>query len=175
VLFRRSCISGDAGFRPSLTGAEDYDLYLRVARGSPICCHSQVVAEYRLHPSSASRKSMMMLTHTLAVLSDQWPFARTSFRYAMAYFCGSMSWRRKYGRQLTMEMAMSELELWSQEDRAAWRLLARSYPQGMLMVLIGRMLPRNLLRHMLHRHKENPASQVPGDLYAARRSDKIPL
>jgi glycosyltransferase involved in cell wall biosynthesis len=151
VLFRRSCFGDNAGFSPSLTGAEDYDLYLRVARHSPICCHGQVVSEYRLHPCSASRKSRMMLTNTLAVVAEQWPFARKSLRYGMAYFCGSLFWRRKYGRQLTVEMAMSELQLSPQEDRAAWRLLARSYPQGMLVVLISRMLPKNLVRYMLQR------------------------
>jgi glycosyltransferase involved in cell wall biosynthesis len=151
VLFRRSCISEHCGFRPSLTGAEDYDLYLRVARDSLICCHSQAVAEYRLHASSASHKSTMMLAHTLAVISEQWPFARKSLRRMAAYFYGCLFWRRKYGRQLTVEMAMSELGLPPQEARIAWRLLARSYPQGLLVVLISKVLPKNLVRFMLLR------------------------
>ena len=96
VLFRRSCFMNAGVFRASLTGAEDYELYLRVARdSSPMCCHSQVVAEYRQHASSASRKSAMMLNHTLAVVSEQWPFARKSIRHMWAYFRGFLFWRRK--------------------------------------------------------------------------------
>lgn len=151
VIFRRSCFSDNIGFRPSLKGAEDYDVYLRVARLAPMCCHSQVVAEYRLHSSNASHNSKIMLSQTLAVLSEQWPFAQRSLRYVLAYLYGSMFWRRKYGRQLTVEMAMPESKLSLQTDRAAWRLLARSYPQGMLLVLISRILPNNLVRSILQR------------------------
>jgi len=151
ALIRRSCFRQHSGFKPSLGGAEDYDFYLRVARNSPICCHRQVVSEYRLHPSSASRKSIMMLTQTLAVFSEQWPFARKSLRRMAAYLYGSLFWRRKYGRQLTVEMVTSGSEFPPQEAKIAWRLLARSYPQGILVVLISRMLPKNLVRFMLQR------------------------
>jgi glycosyltransferase involved in cell wall biosynthesis len=151
VLFRRSCFTDEDAFRPSLTGAEDYELYLRVARGAPMCCHSHVVSEYRLHPSSASRKSAMMLEHTLAVVAEQWPFARKSLRYRNAYLRGSLFWRRKYGRQLTVEMATNGTQWSAQENGMAWRLLARSYPQGILVVLISRILPKHLIQLMFQR------------------------
>lgn len=158
VMFRRSCFNRTPGFMSNLTGAEDYELYLRVARTSPICCHNQVVSDYRQHPSSASRKSLMMLSHTLSVFSDQWPFARQSIRHMLAYFHGSLSWRRKYGRQLAMEMATSTLP--PQEYRAALRMLTGSYPQGMLVVWLCRILPRNLIRSVLQRHHRNQASMT---------------
>jgi len=155
VMFRRSCFNGTPGFMSNLTGAEDYELYLRVARTSPICCHNQVVSDYRQHPSSASRKSLMMLSHTLSVLSGQWPFARKSIRHMLAYFRGSLSWRRKYGRQLAVEMATSTLP--AEEYRTALRMLTGSYPQGMLMIWLSRLLPRNLMRTVLQRYSRNHA------------------
>ncbi len=174
VIFRRSCFSDNAGFRANLKGAEDYDVYLRVARASPICCHRQVVAEYRLHSSNASHNAKMMLTNTLAVHSEQWPFARRSLRYMLAFLYGSLFWRRKYGRKLTAEMAMSKAILPPQEDRAAWRLLARSYPAGMLVVFISRMLSKNLAKSMLQRHEgdQDNGTMAKSNLRASKEPDR---
>jgi glycosyltransferase involved in cell wall biosynthesis len=150
VLFRRSIFSQQEGFRDSLRGAEDYELYLRIARVSPVCCHQNIVAEYRIHSSNSSRNSQIMLAHTLNVVSEQWPFARKSIRYVRAYLYGWLFWRRKYGRQLTREMATAEPFLDSYR-RAAWWMLVSSYPQGLVMVLVSRMLPRDLVKAMLQR------------------------
>ena len=49
VLFRRSVLLEIGGFDTNLRVAEDYELYLRIARVYPICCHSTLMAEYRLH------------------------------------------------------------------------------------------------------------------------------
>jgi len=155
VILRRACFPESIFFRPSLNGAEDYDLYLRLAQLSPVCSHSQVVSEYRLHSSNASRNSRMMLSHTLAVISEQRPFALKSMRYFMAYLYGSLFWRRKYGRQLTVEMAMSDFELPPHEGISAWSLLARSYPLGIPVVLISRMLPKSLVRSLFRRNEVN--------------------
>ena len=151
VVFRRSFLGDGLAFRPSLSGAEDYELYLRLAREAPFCCHNEVVTEYRLHSSSASRKSAMMLSHTLTVFSEQWPYAKGSLRYLRSFLYGSYFWRRKYGRQLTVEMATSETPISAQERQQAWRLLARSYPFGIIVLLVSRILPRNLVRSVLHR------------------------
>ena len=71
VLFRRSIFDEVGGFDAKLPVAEDYELYLRIARGWPICCHSVIVAEYRMHEANTSRDSELMLTTTLQVLKDQ--------------------------------------------------------------------------------------------------------
>ena len=150
VIFRRSAIKGNDAFRPGLGGAEDYELYLRLAREGAFCCHSQVVTEYRLHEASASRKSAMMLSDTLKVFSEQWPFARRSLKHMWSFLQGSLFWRRKYGRQLTVEMATSDA-LSPHESKRGWRLLARSYPFGMLVVLASRVLPKHLVKSVLQR------------------------
>jgi len=151
VMFRRSSLGDEPAFRPSLAGAEDYELYLRLARDAPFCCHNQVVTEYRLHPASASRKSAMMLSHTLEVVSEQWPFAKRSLRYMWSFMYGSLFWRRKYGRQLTAEMATTDATIPPQERRHAWRLLARSYPFGVVVVLVSRILPKQLVKSVFQR------------------------
>ena len=171
VMFRRSFFCGNPGFMPNLTGAEDYELYLRIARASPICCHNQVVSDYRQHPSSASRNSLMMLSHTLSVFSGQWPFARKSIRHMLAYLHGSISWRQKYGRQLAVEMATSTLA--PQEYRTALRMLAGSYPQGMLVVLLSRILPQNVIRFALQRHLRKHASETCGTRYSRRIASSL--
>ena len=150
VMFRRSAIKGNMAFRPGLGGAEDYDLYLRLAREGMLCCHTQVVTEYRLHEGNSSRKSAMMLSDTLAVMSEQWPFARRSFKHMWSFLQGSLFWRRKYGRQLTVEMATSDA-LSRHESKTGWRLLARSYPFGILVVLASRVLPKDLVKSVLQR------------------------
>lgn len=150
VMFRRSSIRGNDAFRPGLGGAEDYELYLRLAREGALCCHNQVVTEYRLHEASASRKSAMMLIDTLKVFSEQWPFARKSLKYTWSFLQGSLFWRRKYGRQLTVELATSDA-LSPLQSKTGFRLLARSYPLGLLVVIASRMLPRDLVKSVLQR------------------------
>ncbi len=71
VLFRRSIFDEVGGFDATLRVAEDYELYLRIAREWPICCHPVIVAEYRMHGTNTSRDSELMLTTTLQVLKSQ--------------------------------------------------------------------------------------------------------
>ena len=74
VLFRRSIFDELGGFDRNLSVAEDYELYLRIARVRPVCSHTAVVAEYRKHTENMSHNSELMLTTTLRVLSGQEKF-----------------------------------------------------------------------------------------------------
>lgn len=150
VLFRRAALSEHA-FRDSIRGSEDYDLYLRTARLAPVCCHRNVVAEYRLHGTNSSRNSVMMLTNTLQVLSDQLRFVRNSPRHLLAYAYGWAFWRRKYGRQLTREMATVGRSC--SYRLTVWWMLLKAYPLGVLIVLISRMLPHELAQGVLQNAK----------------------
>ena len=49
VLHRRVSLEAVDGYDPSpaLKGAEDLDLYLRIARVSPVFCHGALISEYR--------------------------------------------------------------------------------------------------------------------------------
>lgn len=69
AIFRRSAVEAVGGFRRAQALAEDYELYLRVARRFPIHCHNEVVVEYRRHSANASALSpsstLRSLLHTL--------------------------------------------------------------------------------------------------------------
>jgi glycosyltransferase involved in cell wall biosynthesis len=141
VLFRRSVLEQVAGFDTRLRVAEDYDLYLRIARDYSICCHSKVVADYRLHKSNVSRNSELMLTTTLRVLASQAGYARRDTRRLFAFLEGIRTWRKQYGRQLASELGRSYPTLHGKNLRRKLLLLLDYYPQGFMMVLALRFVP----------------------------------
>jgi glycosyltransferase involved in cell wall biosynthesis len=106
VMFRRSALERAGSFNPSLRmkGSEDYDLYLRLARESPVYCHDCQVVEYRQHGSSLSRNSATMLKATLTVHRVQWPFVKGNKRYEEAYRKGRTFYQRYYGGRLVNEV-----------------------------------------------------------------------
>ena len=61
VMFRREVLEQLGGFKPACSPAEDYDLLLRAARLFPSRHHRTVVAQYRRHAMSLSRKGTLML------------------------------------------------------------------------------------------------------------------
>jgi glycosyltransferase involved in cell wall biosynthesis len=71
IVHRRSSLESAGGFDESLAAGDDYDLYLRVARESPIYCHDSVVTEYRRHGSNTTRDPSVVLDSELEVLSRQ--------------------------------------------------------------------------------------------------------
>lgn len=142
VLFRRSVLEEVGGFDTELRVAEDYELYLRIARAYPICCHSAVVAEYRMHQTNTSRNSELMLTVTLRVLRGQARYVRSDARRLLAFLEGIRSWRRQYGRQLASELARSFSTLRLDHLRRKLLLLVDHYPQGLMMVLLLRVTPK---------------------------------
>ena len=71
VMFRRSVIDAVGGFSTAASTAEDYELYLRVARAHSIYCHGDVVAEYRYHATNMSGDRVAMLQGVLQALDLQ--------------------------------------------------------------------------------------------------------
>jgi glycosyltransferase involved in cell wall biosynthesis len=142
VLFRRSVLEDVGGFDTRLRVAEDYELYLRIARDYPICCHSTVVAEYRMHQANASHNSALMLAMTLEVLKSQQRYVRGDARRLFAFLEGIRGWRKQYGRQLASELARSYRTLQMDDLRRKLLLLVMHYPQGLLVFLLLRLAPR---------------------------------
>jgi glycosyltransferase involved in cell wall biosynthesis len=141
VLFRRSVLEDVGGFDTKLRVAEDYELYLRIARDYPICCHSTVVAEYRMHQANVSHNSALMLATTLQVLKSQQRFVRGNARRLFAFLAGIRTWRKQYGRQLASELARSYRTLQVDDLRRKLLLLVMHYPQGLLVFLLLRLAP----------------------------------
>jgi glycosyltransferase involved in cell wall biosynthesis len=142
VLFRRSVLVEIGGFDTTLRVAEDYELYLRIARVYPICCHSTLMAEYRLHQANTSHNSELMLRVTLQVLRKQAQYVRTDRRRLFAFLEGLRNWRKRYGRQLALELARSSCALDGDHLRRKLLLLVDHYPQGLFAFALLRLAPR---------------------------------
>jgi glycosyltransferase involved in cell wall biosynthesis len=140
VLFRRSVLIEVGGFDTGLRGAEDYDLYLRIARSYPICSHPAVVAEYRKHESNLSHNSELMLTMTLRVLRREAQFIQTDPTRLRAFRRGLRTWQKHYGRQLAVELAHSLTTLGIDDTVRKLLSLVREYPQGLPAVMLLWML-----------------------------------
>jgi glycosyltransferase involved in cell wall biosynthesis len=155
VVYRRSVFESVGGFDTSLKAAEDYDMYLRIARRFPVRSHERVVAEYRRHDTSMSRNPALMLSTSVAVLRSQRKHLRGHKRYKEAYKYGI--WRRQgnYGFLLVDEVRAHVKEHeWKRALRGALVLL-RYYPRGLALVLLSeRHLERRKLARNLHRSRQ---------------------
>ncbi|MBD0373703.1 MAG: glycosyltransferase [Pyrinomonadaceae bacterium] len=132
VMFRREALerAGCFNISMSMKGSEDYDLYLRIARESPVYCHAHAVVEYREHGASLSRNAATMLKSTLTVHRAQWPFVKGNKRYEQAYREGERFWKQYYGEHL-VERVRSQVrkkEEWNQAAQGL-KVLLRYHPK----------------------------------------------
>lgn len=146
-LFQRTVFDVVGEFDTSLTVAEDYDMYLRVAAAFPGYSHNHTVVEYRDYQSSASataRPSQHLLA-SMRVLDKQKPVVRHNREYQAAYRVGRKHWQQIYSRFVVYDIAVYLKA--GKVDRAliALYLLLRYYPQG--LVQLG-TLPTKLVRRI---------------------------
>jgi hypothetical protein len=73
VMFRRDRLFQVGAFDARRRYAEDYDVYLKLARRFPVVDHHAEVAEYRQHAGTQSRDAARMLIATLGVLARHRP------------------------------------------------------------------------------------------------------
>jgi cellulose synthase/poly-beta-1,6-N-acetylglucosamine synthase-like glycosyltransferase len=134
VVYRRSAIEALEGFDASLTAADDYDLYLRLARRFPLYCHEAVVTEYRRHGTNTTRNAGIVLASQLDVLARQQARLRDG-RERQARRRGIRKTRREHGRALAEQVA----EDWRRRQRRqALRglgTLLRRDPRGLTHLL----------------------------------------
>ena len=129
VLYQRGALEESGGFDEDLRAVEDYDLYLRIARHHPICCHSDVVADYRLHGGNMSRDIGMMFTSVHAVLRRQEPFIKSDARRERAYQRGVRSFWLYYADELLHQDKHALLDRHGRERAGkAIRALASNLP-----------------------------------------------
>jgi glycosyltransferase involved in cell wall biosynthesis len=174
VLFRRSIFDELGGFDPTLRAAEDYELYLRIARVRSICCHATVVAEYRIHNANTSRDSELMLTTTLQVLKRQVKYIRNDVGRLFPFLEGVRSWRRQYGRQLASELARSFFTLPTDHLGRKLLFLAGQYPQGLLMLIPLRLLPTLGRRNPLACSRQQIYDEAENRFNAHRQQPIVP-
>lgn len=96
VMFRRSAIAQVGSFDRTYGLAEDYDMYLKVARQFPIHFHGAVIAAYRQHGENNSYKTVSMMNDFLKVLDAQKPFVAQHRQYRAALQAGQARWRNMF-------------------------------------------------------------------------------
>src|SRR5262249_33046714 len=76
------------------SGAEDYEMYLRLAHETAAFGHGQLIAEYRWHGANMSSNDDLMFRAVMAVLEAQEPLAATSRQLRRALVAGKR-WARE--------------------------------------------------------------------------------
>ena len=111
VLFRRTAIESVViesigAFNSSLVPMEDINLFLRVARKSPVHFHSQVVSKYRYTGNNLSSKSAKMLIIARHSHSLQWSYVQETGNkdYEVAYKQGERAWTKLFIDRLPYEI-----------------------------------------------------------------------
>ena len=142
VMFRREALPAEP-FDRTLVGAEDWELFLRIARERPVRLYDAVVAEYRRYGASVSRNSALMLACSLAVLDRQRTWVRAHREFTGAFHEGVARHRAWYGDRIVDEV------LRSLRDPALRRtvpakvaMLARHYPVGAVRRVARRVAGR---------------------------------
>ena len=135
VMFRRRVFESGFAYNISLRGSEDWDLYLRISRKFLVCCHDNVVVEYRVHGMSTSTDSGKMLKECLAVLRSQWEYAKGNKVFEEAYRRGIKGVQEYYGKPLVAQL---QNHIRSHEWKNITRdvsMLFRYYPKGLVNYL----------------------------------------
>jgi glycosyltransferase involved in cell wall biosynthesis/peptidoglycan/xylan/chitin deacetylase (PgdA/CDA1 family)/SAM-dependent methyltransferase len=131
VMYRRASFQVFPGFDTSMSAAEDYHLYYRIARELPIHFHDIVVAEVRQHHANMTSNTALMLRSNLTALQTQWQYVKANPEYKEAYRAGLRFWRTHYGGRLAAELPNRiRLGEWKRA-LSAIVLLLRYYPQGL--------------------------------------------
>ena len=109
----------------------DYDLYLRITRKYPVLHHTQKVAAYRIHSSSMSANSPMMLASVLKVLRSQKDILQSN-EEKDAYEMGLKVWRDYYSRELYLKLRKGKVI----KNKEYLFMLMRNKPRYFLQFLV---------------------------------------
>jgi hypothetical protein len=71
LVYRRAALEAVGGFNERRVAADDYELYLKLARAFPVVCHEEIVTEYRRHGSNTTRSAGLVLSSQIQVLNGQ--------------------------------------------------------------------------------------------------------
>ena len=156
AMFRRTVFDQVKNFNGLFAGADDYDLYLRIAREFPVFGYSEVVAEYRRHRANLSDNSALMLKASVGVLREQRPMARENKAWEEACLTGIGHCRRIWGERLVSQVwaRTREGKEWKRSVRDVIVLL-RYAPD-----VFPRQLGRKLWRGMEAMWKEGPTRSL---------------
>lgn len=140
VMFRREVLRRVGGFDTSrlFLNCEDHELYLRIARSFPVCCHGRTVAEWREHATNTSADAAMMLRSALALYRAQWKYVEGEELYERAHRGGVRLLQAHFGRRLVAQ-------IWAHTKARAW------HRAGSELSLLLRRCPPGMVEHALRR------------------------
>ena len=121
VMFRREVLEQLGGFKPMCSPAEDYDLLLRAARLFPSRHHRTVVAQYRRHAPSLSRKGTLMLPAMNHVMRLQREEVRNDPVLLAAWRQGNAYWKDHFGAAAGKELLALSAERAVGGSGQGWR------------------------------------------------------
>lgn len=155
VMYRRSALTKSGQFNSSLKACEDYEMFLRITRISPVYRYDQIVAEYRQHDSNMSRDSSRMLKSALAALKLQWKYVENKPEYRRAFKTG-IRWWRSYFRTELLGRIKNNIKDRHWLSLIGWipQLLRFSLSWGVALLLEMRVMITTLLQgeHKTLRH-----------------------
>jgi hypothetical protein len=131
VLMSREVLTGNGSLDPELNGADDWDLYLRLAaRGYSFFCVGEPLAEYRIHQENTATKPDLMLSVWVRMLDKFYALPGLSEEVVRwkgrAYF-------QKYAAAVALYYGAGNLEA----ARTSLKKAAEHYPEG---IATGRFL-----------------------------------
>jgi glycosyltransferase involved in cell wall biosynthesis/SAM-dependent methyltransferase len=164
VMYDRAKLVAIGGFDPALRRCEDYDIYLRMSRSTPVASHPEIIAEYRWHGTNISGDHREMLDWSLRVHRQEVRHALKKPDTARAWRRGRRRWRNLYVSRMLAD-AKSE---WADHHslEAALRGIKNAISAAPLVTarfalgLARRRLTRRFSAHLVH-HRQ---SQVHGEL-----------
>jgi len=113
VLYRH-WVFEEFRFDTSLTGCEDYDLFLRISRKYPVLDHAAPIAAYRRHENNTTANTSMMLRFALDVLDRQKDNLKTS-EEEKCLIEGKVNWKNIYANLVYQKM-LNPLYQYKRED-----------------------------------------------------------
>ena len=104
LVYRREALEAVGAFNEDRAAADDYELYLKLARDYPVVCHDEIVTEYRRHGSNTTRDAGLVLSSQIQVLRGQGRRLRSGEERA-ARRLGIRNTRAKQGEALVERVA----------------------------------------------------------------------
>ncbi|MBC7912368.1 MAG: glycosyltransferase, partial [Pyrinomonadaceae bacterium] len=147
AMYRRAAFNAVGDFNTSLRAAEDYEMYLRVARKFPLYSHTEIVAEHRRHESNTSDNLALMEEYSVGVLRAEWEYVRGDKRLERAYRSGLRFKTRMYRREMLVEKLRQQARAghWTQALPSMFKLLG-NYPLA-FAAHAGKILRNSVLRN----------------------------
>lgn len=138
AMYRRGVFDLVGLFDGRYAPAEDWEMYLRIARSYPVVFHDHIVAEYRIHGMNSSRKTALLFVQAHKVMVDQWKYVRQDETLRKAYKAGYDRLHKLYGEELVNDIRRAL-------RNKHWRQIGKDLPT------LIRLYPHGFIRHVFRK------------------------